>query len=168
MDSVPAERGSLAGTHLPGLLVLRSLTKLWSIPGVRAGYVLGRPELLTELRVHQSPWSVSSTAIAAMTATATEQAEGETARRTATIAQHRAVLTQGLDELGIAYVAPSAPFVLAKVGIGAHDRLRAAGYALRRADTFPGLDDTWLRIAVRRPETTRKLLATLRIEGPWT
>ena len=38
------------------------------------------------------------------------------------------------------------------------------GYALRRADTFPGLDDAWVRIAVRRPDTTRKLLAALRVE----
>lgn len=168
MDSVPGERHSLAGTHLPGLLVVRSLTKLWSIPGVRAGYVLGRPELLADLRAQQSPWSVSAQAIAAMTATASETARAEAARRTTQIAQHRAVLTDGLTELGIAYVAPAAPFVLARVGRGVHARLRDAGYAARRADTFPGLDDSWVRIAVRRSDTTRKLLATLRIEGQWT
>jgi cobyrinic acid a,c-diamide synthase len=55
--------------------------------------------------------------------------------------------------------------VLARVGAGVHDRLRSAGYAVRRADTFPGLDDTWVRIAVRRPDVTRKLLAVLRVEG---
>ncbi|MCW2826021.1 MAG: cobyrinic acid a,c-diamide synthase [Aeromicrobium sp.] len=168
MDSVPAERHSLAGTLLPGLLVVRSLTKLWSIPGIRAGYVLGHPALLADLRAQQAPWSVSSTAIAAMIATAAPEAQAEAARRTTRIAQHRAILTDGLTELGIPYVAPSAPFVLARVGPGAHDRLRTAGYAVRRADTFPGLDDSWVRIAVRRPDTTRKLLATLRIEGPWS
>jgi cobyrinic acid a,c-diamide synthase len=164
MDSVPGEQHSLAGTHLPGLLVVRSLTKLWSIPGVRAGYVLGQPHLLAELRAHQSPWSVSAQAIAAMTATTSDQALAEAARRVTRIAQHRAVLTDGLTELGIDVVAPAAPFVLAKVGRGAHERLRTAGYALRRADTFPGLDDAWVRIAVRRPDTTRKLLAALRVE----
>ena len=170
MDSVPGEQHSLAAALLPGLLVVRSLTKLWSIPGVRAGYVLGSRQLLADLRAHQSPWSVSAQAVAAMTATASEQAVAEAARRTGQIAQHRAVLTDGLTELGISFVAPAAPFVLARIGLGAHERLRAAGYALRRADTFPGLDDTWARIAVRRPDTTRKLLATLRIEGtgPWT
>jgi cobyrinic acid a,c-diamide synthase len=168
MDSVPAERGSLAGTLLPGLLVVRSLTKLWSIPGVRAGYVLGPPALLDELRVHQSPWSVSAAAIAAMIATASPDAQAEAARRTTRIAQHRAVLTDGLSELGIAHVPAAAPFVLARTGSGSHQRLREVGYAVRRADTFPGLDDSWVRIAVRRPDTTRKLLATLRIEGPWS
>jgi cobyrinic acid a,c-diamide synthase len=168
MDSVPGEQHSLAGTHLPGLLVVRSLTKLWSVPGVRAGYVLGMPSLLAELRRQQSPWSVSAQAVAAMTATTSEQALAEAARRVTRIAQHRAVLTDGLTELGIGFVAPAAPFVLAKVARGSHERLRSAGYALRRADTFPGLDDSWVRIAVRRPDTTRKLLATLRVEGPWT
>jgi len=170
MDSVPGEQHSLAGALLPGLLVVRSLTKLWSVPGVRAGYVLGSRQLLADLRAQQPPWSVSAQAIAAMTATASEQALAEASRRTTQIAQHRAVLTDGLTELGISFVAPAAPFVLARVGHGAHERLRDAGYALRRADTFPGLDDSWARIAVRRPDTTRKLLATLRIEGtgPWT
>ncbi|MET0447735.1 MAG: cobyrinate a,c-diamide synthase, partial [Aeromicrobium sp.] len=165
MDSVPGEQHSLAGAPLPGLLVVRSLTKLWSIPGVRAGYVLGPEQLVAELRAHQSPWSVSSQAVAAMTATASEQAQAEAAQRATRIAQHRAVLTDGLTELGIAFVPSAAPFVLAKVGRGTHERLRTVGYAVRRADTFPGLDDTWVRIAVRRPDTTRKLLTTLRVEG---
>lgn len=168
MDSVPGERHSLAGTPLPGLLVVRSLTKLWSIPGVRAGYVVGDRALLADLRSHQSPWSVSAQAIAAMIATTTDQAQAEAAQRATRIAQHRAVLTDGLTELGISFVAPAAPFVLAKVGHGLHQRLRDAGYAVRRADTFPGLDDSWIRIAVRRPDTARKLLAALRVDGTWT
>ncbi|MCW2799750.1 MAG: cobyrinic acid a,c-diamide synthase [Aeromicrobium sp.] len=167
MDSVPGERHSLAGTPLPGLLVVRSLTKLWAIPGIRAGYVVGPAELLAALRHQQSPWSLSTQAIAAIVATASDQGRAEAARRSATIAQHRAVLVDGLTELGIDHIPSSAPFVLARAA-GAHDRLRSVGYALRRADTFPGLDDNWVRIAVRRPDTTRKLLATLRIEGPWT
>ncbi|WP_198664204.1 cobyrinate a,c-diamide synthase [Jiangella endophytica] len=168
MDSVPDEQHSLAAIPDPGLLVVRSLTKLWSIPGVRAGYVLGSPPLLAELRRHQAPWSVSSGAIAAMIATSADDALAEAERRTTTIGRHRRVLTDGLTELGVRHVPAAAPFVLAQLGAGARDRLRSAGYAVRRAGTFPGLDDTWVRIAVRRPETTRKLLATLRIEGPWT
>ena len=32
--------------------------------------------------------------------------------------------------------------------------LRARGFAVRRCDTFPGLDDSWIRIAVRAPEVS--------------
>ncbi len=166
MDSVPAEQHSLASARIPGVVVVRSLTKLWSIPGVRAGYVLAEPTVIAELRAQQPPWSVSTTAAAAMVACAGEEAVAEAAARATRLIQHRAVLADGLTELGIEIVPdPAGPFVLARVGAGVHARLRSAGYAVRRADTFPGLDATWTRIAVRRPDTTRKLLAVLRTEG---
>src|SRR5207248_3728200 len=45
-DAVPGERESLASDReTPGLLVFRSLTKTWPLPGLRAGYVLGPPAL---------------------------------------------------------------------------------------------------------------------------
>jgi cobyrinic acid a,c-diamide synthase len=42
-----------------------------------------------------------------------------------------------------------------------HATLRDNGIAVRRADTFPGLDDSWVRIAVRPPDFTDRLLAGL-------
>jgi cobyrinic acid a,c-diamide synthase len=166
MDSVPVEHQSLAVARTPGVVVVRSLTKLWSIPGVRAGYVLAEPSVVAELRAQQSPWSVSTTAAAAMIACAGDEAVAESAARAKRLTHYRAVLVDGLTELGIDVVPdPAGPFVLARVGDGVHARLRSAGYAVRRADTFPGLDATWVRIAVRRPDTTRKLLAVLRTEG---
>jgi hypothetical protein len=39
IDFVPGERESLSGrADLPGLVVVRSLTRLWSLAGIRAGY----------------------------------------------------------------------------------------------------------------------------------
>jgi cobyrinic acid a,c-diamide synthase len=163
MDAVPGERHSLAGTRAPGLIVVRSLTKLWSIPGIRAGYVLAELDVIAELRSLQPPWSVSTPALAAMTACASEEARAETATRASKLERNRATLVTGLAELGIEVAGnPAAPFVLARVEAGVHGRLRDAGYAVRRCDTFPGLDDTWIRIAVRSPEVTSKLLNELR------
>ena len=39
---------------------------------------------------------------------------------------------------------------------------RVAGLNPKRRPTFPGLDETWVRIAVRDPDVTAKLLATIR------
>ena len=164
MDSVPGEQHSLADLAEPGLVVVRSLTKLWSIPGVRAGYVLATADVVAELRAKQTPWSVSATAAAAMVACAGEEARTEQGREQPGLSPTGAVLVDGLTELGVPTVAGQAPFVLARVGAGIHQRLRAAGYAVRRADTFPGLGPDWVRIAVRAPELTRKLLVALRIE----
>jgi cobyrinic acid a,c-diamide synthase len=58
-------------------------------------------------------------------------------------------------------VPSAAPFVLAQLGHGAHRGLRRTGFAVRRADTFPGLDDTWVRIAVRPEVDTRRLLTAI-------
>ncbi|RLV56215.1 cobyrinate a,c-diamide synthase [Aeromicrobium phragmitis] len=164
MDAVPGERESLAARSLPDVLVVRSLTKLWAMPGIRAGFALGPADVIAGLRAVQPPWAVSAPAIEAMVACHRPEAAAEASGRASRIVRHRAVLADGLAELGIAAVPSEAPFVLARVGQGIHAKLAAAGYAVRRADTFPGLDDRWIRIAVRPPELSRKLLTALRIE----
>ncbi len=77
------------------------------------------------------------------------------------VALWRDHLEAGLTARGIAHVPSSAPFVLARPGTGVHATLRARGFAVRRCDTFPGLDDSWVRIAVRPPEVSTKLLEAL-------
>lgn len=161
MDAVPGEPESLAARRHPNLVVIRSLTKHWGIPGVRAGYLLGDPATVAGLRHGQVPWSVSSTAVAAMLACATDEAVREALRRAEEIAQWRRFLEESLSTIGIRHIPSSASFVLAQVGPGVHGRLREAGIAVRRCDTFPGLDASWVRIAVRPPTRTSSLLDAL-------
>ncbi len=164
MDGVPGEPQSLAAWRVPGLVVVRSLTKLWAIPGVRAGYLLAPSDVVADLRALQTPWSVSAAAIAALTACTTSEALAEAAARGGRIARDRHTLVEGLAEVGVPVVQHSAaPFVLARPGVGTHAALREVGFATRRADTFPGLDDSWLRLAVRSPHVTRQLLGALRL-----
>ena len=163
-DAVPGEPESLASSAIPGLVVLRSLTKTWGIAGLRAGYVLAEPTVADRLRAVQPPWSVSTPAATAMTACSQPGAvrAADTLARAAE--SDRDVLVTGLRRLGVEVAGtPRAPFVLIRLHDGAavRERLRAAGYALRRCDTFPGLDSDWLRIAVRDQETSRGLLAAL-------
>lgn len=162
MDCVPGETESLAGVPLGGLVVLRSLTKHWGIPGIRAGYVAGDPAVVAGLAQAQTPWSVGTTAAAAVVACTSPAAAREARRRAEQIGEWREHLEKGLADLGIPHLPSAASFVLAQVGHGVHGRLRAAGIAVRRADTFPGLDGSWIRIAVRPPATADVLLAALR------
>ncbi|MCW2782729.1 MAG: cobyrinic acid a,c-diamide synthase [Marmoricola sp.] len=153
---------SLAADPREGLIVVRSLTKLWSIPGIRAGYLLGDPDTVQQLATGQAPWSVSTTAAAAMVACSAPAAEVETLRRVEAICERRRLLVDGLDRLGIPFVAGSrAPFVLAKPGPAMREALLTRGIAVRRADTFPGLGPDWIRIAVRRQRPTQRLLDAL-------
>jgi cobyrinic acid a,c-diamide synthase len=161
MDAVPGEPESLAAERLPGLVVVRSLTKHWSVPGIRAGYVVGDPDAVEGLRRRQTPWSVSAPAVAATVACTTGSALAEAGERARRLAHWRTFLEAGLDARGLARVPSAAPFVLAGTGAGVHARLRDEGVAVRRADTFPGLDGSWVRIAVRPPGRTARLLDAL-------
>ncbi|HBO55350.1 cobyrinate a,c-diamide synthase [Janibacter terrae] len=161
IDSVPGERETLLGGDLTGLLVVRSLTKTWAVAGIRAGYVVGDAELVAALAEHQPHWSVGSLALRVMIETATQAALVEADRAAEEIAGWRAHLTRGLHTLGIPTAGGDAPFVLARVGTGVREALRDAGWAVRRGDTFPGLDTAWVRIAVRDPHTIDGLLREL-------
>jgi histidinol-phosphate aminotransferase len=164
-DTVPGEPESLAWRRdLPGLVVLRSLTKTWGLAGLRIGYVLAPADLVTRLAEAQPLWAVSTPALAAAVACAAPEARAEESRIAAEIAADRAYLLDRLAALAIEVVAaPRSSFVLVRVPDGATVRaeLRARGYAVRRGDTFPGLGPDHLRIAVRDPAVGDGFVAAL-------
>ncbi|WP_307832048.1 Rv2231c family pyridoxal phosphate-dependent protein CobC [Prauserella cavernicola] len=152
LDAVPGEPESLAAHRLPGVAVIRSLTKTWGIAGLRAGYVLAEPDVIARLRAVQPPWSVSTPAAVAMVACSGARALAEAEELARVAERDLGTLVAGLRRLGVEVAGtPRAPFVLVRIPGAARVResLREAGYAVRRGDTFPGLDGDWLRIAVR-------------------
>ncbi|MEU9355266.1 Rv2231c family pyridoxal phosphate-dependent protein CobC [Streptomyces griseoloalbus] len=168
MDAVPGEREALAGrTDVPGLVVLRSLTKTWGLAGLRIGYVLAAPETIAELEGAQPLWPVSTPALAAAEACVATRALAETAHAAHRIAADRSHLVaalRGFSGHGLRVVEPAAgPFVLVRLPHAAtvRRRLRDLGYAVRRGDTFPGLDERWLRVAVRDRKTADGFLSAL-------
>ncbi|AKZ54981.1 putative enzyme [Streptomyces ambofaciens ATCC 23877] len=168
MDAVPGEREALAGrTDVPGLVVLRSLTKTWGLAGLRIGYVLAAPETIAELERAQPLWPVSTPALAAAEACVAPRARAEAAHAAHRIAADRAHLVAGLAEFaahGLRVAGPAAgPFVLVRLphATAVRHRLRGLGYAVRRGDTFPGLGAEWLRLAVRDRATTDGFLRAL-------
>ncbi|WP_370531902.1 Rv2231c family pyridoxal phosphate-dependent protein CobC [Streptomyces venezuelae] len=166
MDAVPGERESLTGrTDVPGLVVLRSLTKTWGLAGLRIGYVLAERETIAALERTQPLWPVSTPALVAAEACMSRAALAEAEHAAHRIGVERAHLLAGLAEFDeVRTVAGSeGPFVLLRIdGADAvRERLRSLGFAARRGDTFPGLDRNWLRIAVRDRATTNRFLQAL-------
>ena len=164
MDAVPGEPESLAGERLPGVVVVRSLTKTWGLAGLRAGYLVGDAEVVARCAAVQPAWSVSSLALLATRACCTPRAVEEARRAAQDLTVHRKHLVRRLTDIGVHAVGPAAgPFVLAHVRHGQEVReaLRRKGFAARRGDTFPGLGPDWLRIAVRAPEVTDALVTAL-------
>ncbi|GAB2639109.1 Rv2231c family pyridoxal phosphate-dependent protein CobC [Kribbella swartbergensis] len=163
MDAVPGEPESLAGAPIPGLIVIRSLTKTWGLAGLRIGYVLAAPGLVEQLAAVQPHWPVSTPALAAAIACSNGQALAEAARAAVELERQRAYLLDALTGV-TTYGVPRGPFVLVRIE-GAdvlRNALRERGYAVRRGDTFPGLGPDWLRIAVRPAEITEAFVKVWR------
>ncbi|MBF9127727.1 threonine-phosphate decarboxylase [Plantactinospora sp. S1510] len=143
---------------LPGLVVVRSLTKTWGLAGLRIGYLLGPAELIERLAAVQPLWAVSTPALAAAQACASPAAVAAERGIAARLAAERAYLVRSLAELPPVHVAgaPASAFVLIHLAGAARVRLalRERGLAVRRGDTFPGLGPDWLRVAVRDTATT--------------
>jgi histidinol-phosphate aminotransferase len=163
-DTVPGEPESLAGRRdLPGLLVVRSLTKTWGLAGLRVGYALGPADLVAALAAQQPHWPVSTPALAALVACTSPAARAEAAAAARALTADRAALLAALPP-GVAVVGtPRSSFVLLRVPDGARVRaaLRDRGWAVRRGDTFPGLSPDHVRVAVRDPGTSVALAADL-------
>lgn len=178
MDAVPGEPETLIAAGMRGILVTRSLTKTWSLAGIRAGYVVGDPELIARLERLQTPWSVSTPALEAMVACSSPQALEQARRIAEQVVLERRVLTDHLARAGLPACPSSAPFVLvdlSPLGPDAHrvgwarERLAQAGFAVRRGETFPGLGAQWIRLAVRDAGTSRRLaeaLTALTLDSP--
>ncbi|NBH07200.1 Rv2231c family pyridoxal phosphate-dependent protein CobC [Amycolatopsis sp. SID8362] len=163
LDAVPGEGESLAAGH-PGVVVLRSLTKTWGLAGLRAGYVLAEAEVVERLRAVQVPWSVSTLAAVATVACCRPSSLEEAEKLAVAAEEDREYLVSGLASAGVPVLGdPRGPFVLVRIPDGAavRGRLRDAGYAVRRGDTFPGLGPDHLRLAVRDRATTDAFLKAL-------
>jgi histidinol-phosphate aminotransferase len=150
-DSVPGEPESLADEPLPDVLVLRSLTKTWSLAGLRVGYALGAPEVLARLTAQRAHWPVGMLQLTAIAACCAPDAVAEAAAGARRLAALRTEMVSGLRSAGVEPVDGCAPFVLFTVPNAEWMRkhLHTSGIAVRRCDTFVGLDGRYLRAAVR-------------------
>jgi threonine-phosphate decarboxylase len=152
------DQSSLAGT--PGVVIARSLTKMFGVPGLRAGYVVARGELYERLRAAVPPWALGSPAAAVGThcLRATDFV-AETRERVRTERERvREALTSQFE------VYPSnAPFLLLDTGTDPKPiiaTLRSRDIAVRDATTFRGLD-SHIRVAVRMPDENDQLIEAL-------
>jgi histidinol-phosphate aminotransferase len=127
------------------------------------GYALGPPDLVAALAGVQPHWPVSTPALAALEACTTPAARAEAEAVAVELTAHReallALLPSGVQVVGH----PRSSFVLLRVPAAdrVREELRAAGFAVRRGDTFPGLAPDHLRVAVRDPATSAAFTTAL-------
>jgi threonine-phosphate decarboxylase len=169
--------------RLRNLVVLRSLTKLYAFPGLRLGYAVlpARPTGLVNVALRSPPWSVNSLAQIAGLA-ALDDAEF-LARTHAWLAAEHGRFVRRLAELSpdLQVVRSQANFILLRLRDAPQTR-RAGGVSPRRsnapgsplvaqlakrrisvrdASNFVGLDDHYIRVAVRTRAENDRLVAAL-------
>ena len=144
-------------------VVLRSLTKFYAIPGLRIGYAVCEAGLAAAAREQIEAWSVSAPALEAGRATLTEE-EYESRSRSIN-AQAREDFAGALQGIGLHVFPSAANFLLARLPCGS-----AAGLSrwlesertlIRRCDSFRGLGDSYIRLAVRSREDNLRLVSQI-------
>lgn len=150
---------SLVG-QIPGLIVLRSLTKTWSIAGLRCGFLIADPQTVSRLSQQRPQWPLGTLQLEAILAVMERGAEF-LPQIVADIAAHKAEMMVSLQDAGFGVFPSQAPYLLVTPPGDAEwlrCQLAERGIAVRRCDTFPGLDSRFWRLAVRPPEQVAALL----------
>ncbi len=151
--------------NVSNLVILRSLTKFYSLPGLRIGYAIANSRLIQKWQSSRDPWSVNSLAAAAAIA----------AVQDCNFQQHtwdwlvpaRSQLMESLSEISQLQVLPSAVnFLLVKTGLSVtklqQQLLKKYQILIRDCLSFPELGDNYFRIAIRTPEDNQELVQALK------
>lgn len=148
------------------VIVVHSFTKFYSVPGLRIGAAYGNEKLISQLHQYIPSWSVNTLAQAY-----TEAALNDVdyiKRTKQKLNEERAFMYDALDVIeGITVYPPSANFILFKVnhdGITANtinENLKKYNMIVRNCDTYVGLNNQWVRIAIKDQDTNIKLVEKL-------
>jgi threonine-phosphate decarboxylase len=149
------------------LILIRSMTKFYGIPGLRLGYLLTSPSIAGRLRASLPPWSVNTLAQIAGRYCLTQE---EYRRRTLElVGRERATMSAALASIQGWTVFPGvANYLLTRLADGVpaasvlqQELLEAERILVRDCSSFEGLDDRYVRFAIRLPEQNQRLLNAL-------
>lgn len=152
----------------PNVLMLHSMTKQYSIPGLRLGYVTACSRLLQRVRLQRMPWSVNQMAIAAGHYLLCHK-EDYVIDIEPLMAERRRVADR-LERLGVIDVWQSdSHMILCRLRIGNASALKEFlvdnyGMLIRDAGNFNGLDKGCFRVSVRTAEEDDRLVDAI---GEW-
>jgi threonine-phosphate decarboxylase len=145
------------------LILLRAFTKFYAMAGLRLGYLLAAPHLVARLETLGQPWSVSTPAqIAGIAALQQPDFAAQTRKY---LASQRKLLVSGLQQAGIKVLSGEANYLFLQADSDFADRLAAKGILVRSCSNYPGLNDSYYRIAVRTEAENLALLAALEKGG---
>ncbi len=159
---------SIAGWlgHYPNLFIIRSLTKILAVPGLRVGYALGEHSVIQRMWLKKIKWSVNSLACHVG-----RVLNEDTAYFKATSDWLSKEMDRFYKELtgigGLKVFKPETNFILMKIlderytSISLRELLIRQGFLIRDASNFKFLDDKYIRLAIKDKDTNDLLTAAL-------
>lgn len=161
VDFAKADCMELARTR-PNVLVMRTMSKGYSLAGMRFGFAIGDPDLITGLIKVKDSYNVDAVAIAAATAALKDQSYFQETR--AKVIAERERTAGRLSELGMPSLPSQSNFLFCQPpnppgAAGVYESLKARGILVRYFNC-PGLDDR-LRVTIGKPKQNDALIAAV-------
>ncbi len=156
----PADLLPLVREGRPNLLIMRTFSKIFGLAGLRIGYGMASPELITGLESIRQPFNINSIAQAGALA-ALEDTEHMRKTRTNN-AQGMRQISDGLGKLGLEFIPSAGNFILARVGDGKRvfDEMQKVGVIVRPMGGYDLPD--WVRISIGTAKENERCLAALK------
>jgi len=150
--------------EFPNLVILRSLTKFYSLPGLRLGCAIAHPDILRRWQLLRDPWPVNALAAAAAAAVVRDTVFERQTWDWLPVARRE--LFEGLANLpGLQPIAGAANFLLVEssmsVSLIQKSLLERHRILIRDCLSFPELGDRFFRVAVRSRAENLRLIAGL-------
>jgi threonine-phosphate decarboxylase len=165
MDFTDSESIIKEAVESSNLICIRAFTKFFGMAGLRVGYAVSGEAVIAGLREGQEPWTVSIPAERAAIAVLGDWTYIEKTRRL--INKERDRLLSALRILpGVETFPCSANFIFIKLTTmdvpTFIDKLGERGMLVRDCSSFPGLDERYIRIAIRTGSENRRLIKSFR------
>lgn len=146
------------------IFILRSMTKIYAIPGLRLGYGLANKTIIEKLNKYKEPWTINSLALDSVEVLIDDNRYIEETKKWYT--SEKKYLKENLKQIKSLTVYESeGNFFLCKLkksnSIELRDYLLKLGIYIRTCEDFYGLDDRFIRIAVRSREENIVLIEKL-------
>ena len=162
----PSEQETLIGAveEFPNLVILRSLTKFYSLPGLRMGCAIARPDILRRWQLQRDPWPVNTLAAAATAAVLRDTVFEQQTWDWLPVARRE--LFEGLASLpGLRPFPGAANFLLVESSVSVSliqkSLLERHRILIRDCLSFPELGDRFFRVAVRSRADNLRLISAL-------
>ncbi|NOY10460.1 MAG: cobyric acid synthase [Spirochaetes bacterium] len=161
----PAE--SITKNIPENIIIIRSMTKFYAVPGLRLGYCIASPEFIVKIKDLQPPWPVNTLAL-----NVGERALQDEGYHTETVTMTEKLRTGLIDGLvrfpWLKVFQSRVNFLLVKTLTDTPAVKELLSFllkkriAVRDCSSFKGLDDSFFRIAVRKKKENRALLDALK------